>query len=125
MNQSKANDPRFWKKWRKAGAIGTIETAQPGMVRAINNAKSVIIIRDGESVHLIGHFSTGENSEMTLTLTEAGNLLNTGLFKIPGIYGKVLIEQKKVRIWFKPSHSGSDLICLKPKNFVRKLKEVL
>ncbi|MCD4759521.1 hypothetical protein K8R33_01385 [archaeon] len=25
VNQSKANDPRFWKKWRDSGAVGTIE----------------------------------------------------------------------------------------------------
>ena len=23
-NQSKANDPRFWKKWKESGAVGTI-----------------------------------------------------------------------------------------------------
>jgi hypothetical protein len=26
-NQSKLNDPRFWKKWRESGAVGTIEEA--------------------------------------------------------------------------------------------------
>jgi len=27
VNQSKINDPRFWRKWRDSGAVGTIETA--------------------------------------------------------------------------------------------------
>ena len=27
VNQSKAKDPRFWKKWRESGAVGTIEDA--------------------------------------------------------------------------------------------------
>lgn len=27
-NQSKVNDPRFWKKWRESGAVGNIETAR-------------------------------------------------------------------------------------------------
>ena len=27
VNQSKAKDPRFWKKWRDSGAVGTIEDA--------------------------------------------------------------------------------------------------
>ncbi|MEK6915054.1 MAG: hypothetical protein AABW89_00750 [Nanoarchaeota archaeon] len=27
VNQSKANDPRFWKRWRASGAVGTIEDA--------------------------------------------------------------------------------------------------
>jgi len=27
VNQSKKNDPRFWKKWRDSGAVGTMESA--------------------------------------------------------------------------------------------------
>jgi len=27
VNRSKANDPRFWKKWEESGAVGTIEDA--------------------------------------------------------------------------------------------------
>jgi hypothetical protein len=27
VNQSKVNDPRFWKKWRESGAVGTIDDA--------------------------------------------------------------------------------------------------
>ena len=28
VNQSKKNDPRFWKKWRESGAVGTMRDAQ-------------------------------------------------------------------------------------------------
>ena len=30
VNQSKVNDPRFWKKWRDSGAVGTIKTTYSG-----------------------------------------------------------------------------------------------
>jgi hypothetical protein len=128
LNQSKGKDARSWEKWRNSGAVGTIHTAlmnRQGMIKAINNARGVEVIRDGDSVRFIGHFSTGDRSEMTLTLFEADNLLNTGLFKIPGVYGKALIEREMVRIWFKPSPKGADLVCLNPWNFVRRLKEAL
>ena len=29
VNQSKTNDQRFWKKWRNAGAIGSMSSAYP------------------------------------------------------------------------------------------------
>lgn len=126
-NQSKLKDPRYLAKWRSSGAVGTIETAKyrnGRMVKAINNAQGVQIIRDGASVRFIGTFSRGHQSEMALTFSEADNLLNTGLYEIPDGYGKVLIESKMVRIWFKPVQ-GCDLVCLKPRDFIRKLKKAL
>ncbi|MGD9276894.1 MAG: hypothetical protein PVJ67_07015 [Candidatus Pacearchaeota archaeon] len=33
VNQSKVNDPRFWKKWRDSGAVGTIESAYDNAVK--------------------------------------------------------------------------------------------
>jgi hypothetical protein len=94
------------------------------MVRAINNAQGVEIIRNGKSVYLIGHFSSGSSSEMVLTLSEASNLLSSGVFKIPGVRGKVLIESEMVRAWFKPVQC-SDLVCLGTRDFVTKLRQIL
>lgn len=126
VNQSKLKDPHCWANWRSSRAVGTIETARnrKKMVRAINNAQGVEIIRNGKSVYLIGHFSSGSSSEMVLTLSEASNLLSSGVFKIPGVCGKVLIESKMVRIWFKPI-MGADLICLGTQDFINKLRQIL
>lgn len=86
MNQSKVKEARFWAVWHEYGAVGTMRTAlnRQEMIEAINNARGVEIIRDDEAVRFIGHFGSGDRSEMALTLTEADNLLNTGLFKLPG-----------------------------------------
>lgn len=125
-NQSKINNPRYWAIWRNSGAIGTVRTAKHWnkMIKAINNAQGVEIIRDGESIRFIGHFSSGSRSEMILTLIEAANLIRSGKFKIPGVYGKILIETKMVRIWFKPVQNY-DLVCLETRDFVRKLRRAL
>ena len=33
VNQSKRNDPRFWNKWRNAGAVGNMQTARERQTR--------------------------------------------------------------------------------------------
>ncbi|MFA5986519.1 MAG: hypothetical protein WC819_04215 [Parcubacteria group bacterium] len=126
MNRSKVNDSRLWEIWQKSGAIGTIKTARhrKRMIKAINDARGVEIVRDSESIRFIGHFGLGNKSEMILTLADATNLLNSGLFETSGAYGKVLIEAKMVRAWFKPVQ-GNDLICLGTRDFVSNLRQIL
>jgi|SRR3989344_289899 len=39
-NQSKKNDPRFWKKWKESGAIGTMHGQDFGEAYAFFNCKA-------------------------------------------------------------------------------------
>lgn len=40
VNQSKKNDPRFWKKWKESGAIGTINGRDFGEAYAFFNCNA-------------------------------------------------------------------------------------
>jgi hypothetical protein len=42
VNQSKKNDPRYWKKWKESGAIGDINGRDYGEAYAFFNCKAPI-----------------------------------------------------------------------------------
>jgi hypothetical protein len=41
VNQSKVNDPRFWKKWKESGAVGNLEDATNTAVYGSETAKKL------------------------------------------------------------------------------------
>jgi len=47
VNQSKAKDPRFWKKWRASGAVGTIEDAWKRNTHFETYMRKVRFVEDG------------------------------------------------------------------------------
>jgi hypothetical protein len=53
VNQSKAKDPRFWKKWRESGAVGTIEDAVLRTMQA-NRKQRPVCVQVNESAGFYG-----------------------------------------------------------------------
>jgi hypothetical protein len=58
MNQSQVESPRFWVKWRKAGAVGTMLDAITQPIRKTALPIDAIAIHDPNNVQGKGVFST-------------------------------------------------------------------
>ena len=91
---------------------------------AANNAQGIEIIRDDDSILFIGRFSSGETSEMVLTLTEVSNLLSSGSHEVLGAEGRIFIRGEMAYAYFEPTKSNCDLVCLRPRAFKRKLRKI-
>lgn len=75
VNQSKTNDPRFWKKWRENGAIGDIHGPAVGVAYAFfdSNASMPDIERLAvNEARRVLH--RGDHGELEVSLAEAKNI---------------------------------------------------
>jgi len=64
VNQSKKNDPRFWKKWKESGAIGTDKTGRAYAFFNCNASKEAI---EAELPTIRGLVQTPSELELSLT----------------------------------------------------------
>jgi hypothetical protein len=94
VNQSKAQDPRFWKKWRASGAVGNADSAYLKSVLSQPTEEYVHPSKNSLELPLRIYKGCGMNAvspSCEEVVTES-----ISIKEVPFMVGKVLVEQAQL-----------------------------
>lgn len=97
------------------------------MIKSINGAQGIKVIREGDKVRFIGHFKEGITSEMVITVADARSIIeSTGTNEIykNGVCVGLIGNEPQGTTFFFPPNQNYDLIVVSSLGLKRVVKRL-